>query len=444
MAARGDPWNLRGRSSSSAAVRHGRPQAMSGKAAGMRVCIVSHYSEMGGAERALLETGEALRRFGISCFVILPRAGALCPELHKRGIPFRIFPYGWWAGRRGTPLWRKLKDLFLTAAAVVPVALEIRRRRCDLVITNTITICVGAFAAWCARRPHVWFIHEFFGTEENDLFFYLGGRFSLAVMDRLSALCVANSLTTAQTYRQGLARVDLKAVYQSVTPGYTDAVSAGDSKAGNVPPCAAPAKGPSLQNAKKPFSCVLVGTLCPLKGQMDAVRAVAELAREGEEVTLDLIGGGDPEYAAYLRKMALRYGIGRQVRFHGAVPDAFLFLAAADAVLICSRSESFGRATVEAMLAGKPVIGARRGATGELIGEGFNGLLYEPGDWPGLADKIRFLREKTDAARCLGDNGKAWARDTFSTERYGKQLSEIFMALLGSPHGKNTAWRSGA
>lgn len=418
MSACGDPGNLCGRAPSIAAVRSDPLREAPGTAP-MRVCIVSHYSEMGGAERALLETGEALRRFGISCFVILPKAGTLGAELQKRGIPFRVIPYGWWAGRRGTPLWRKLKDLCLAAAAA-PIALEIRRRRCDVVVTNTVTICVGALAAWCARRPHVWFIHEFSGTEESDLFFYLGSRFSRAVMARFSALCIANSRTTAQTYRKGLAGVDLKTVYQSVMPG-----------AAAEPAAAAAAGSAIVQNAKRPFSCVLVGTLCPLKGQTDAVRAVAELVRGGENVTLDLIGGGDPEYAVRLREMAQQCGIDGRVRFHGAVADAFAYLAAADAVLICSRSESFGRATVEAMLAGKPVIGARRGATGELIGEGFNGLLYEPGDWSGLADKIRFLRENPEAARRLGNNGQAWARAVFSRERYGSRLSEIFTVLAG-------------
>ncbi len=378
----------------------------------MKICIISHYSELGGAERALLETVEALRLFDAQSFVLLPLKGSLCPELQKKGIPFRVLPYRWWAGGRRTPLWRRGKNLLLSLLSILPLAAEIRRQHCDVVLTNTITIGVGPFAARLAGRPHVWFIHEFFGTPDTDLSFHLGQRFSLAVMDRLSDLCLANSRAVAGTYRARLPHAPLKTVYQSVTV----------NGIGPAEECA--------PSGRKTFGCVAVGTLCALKGQMDAVQAVSMLSKGGEEVTLDLVGGGDPQYAADLKRTVRESGVGHLVRFRGPVENAFPFVQRADAALICSRSESFGRATVEAMLAGKPVIGARRGGTEELIREDFNGLLYEPGDPVELAGKIRRLLADPGCGRRMGQNGKAWAQVRFSRERYGERLFGLLSPLL--------------
>ena len=67
---------------------------------------------------------------------------------------------------------------------------------------------------------------------------------------------------------------------------------------------------------------------------------------------------------------------------------------------MCSRAEAFGRVTVEAMKLGLPVIGAARGATPELVRDGWNGLLYAHGDANELAGKI-----DRSIATARGDSG---------------------------------------
>jgi glycosyltransferase involved in cell wall biosynthesis len=104
----------------------------------------------------------------------------------------------------------------------------------------------------------------------------------------------------------------------------------------------------------------------------------------------------------------------------------------ADVVLMCSRWEAFGRATVEAMLAGKPVIGtANSGGTAELIQDGITGLLYKAGDHDELANKIQFLYENPQEKLKLGAAARLWATGRFTQERYAKEtftlLSEVLM-----------------
>ena len=58
---------------------------------------------------------------------------------------------------------------------------------------------------------------------------------------------------------------------------------------------------------------------------------------------------------------------------------------------MCSRSEAFGRVTVEYLRRGRPVIGTRSGGTPELVEDGVTGFLYEPGDCTALAHRIELL-----------------------------------------------------
>src|SRR5690606_28010068 len=108
--------------------------------------------------------------------------------------------------------------------------------------------------------------------------------------------------------------------------------------------------------------------------------------RQGVDVELEIVGDGRESYGATLRAIVDELNVGDRVRFAGYQDDPFPLMKAADAVLVCSTAEAFGRVTVEAFLAGRPVIGAASGGTAELIEQG-GGLTYTPGDVDGLAGR---------------------------------------------------------
>jgi hypothetical protein len=91
---------------------------------------------------------------------------------------------------------------------------------------------------------------------------------------------------------------------------------------------------------------------------------------------------------------------------------------------------------MEAMLAGKPVIGSARGATGEIIQEGRTGLLYEWGNIRDLTKKIQFLHDNPKERMRIGDRAQQWAWNKFTQERYAREifgiLSEIAPGFPGA------------
>jgi glycosyltransferase involved in cell wall biosynthesis len=145
---------------------------------------------------------------------------------------------------------------------------------------------------------------------------------------------------------------------------------------------------------------------------------------------LNLVGTGEPADIEKVKSAILSCGLEKAVKFWGQVPDPSPIVKGCDIALMCSRSEAFGRATVEAMKLGKPVVGAGGGATPELIRENFNGLLYAPGNYEELAQKIKFLIDNPDMARQMGENGRRWAQEEFTLEKYaGKVLCVLEEAV---------------
>jgi glycosyltransferase involved in cell wall biosynthesis len=138
-----------------------------------------------------------------------------------------------------------------------------------------------------------------------------------------------------------------------------------------------------------------VGRLGPQKALDVAVQAVT--AADG--VTLLVVGEG-PDRAR------LEGSAGDRVRFLGALPrqDVLDVLAASDALLLSSSWENLPHTVMESLAVGTPVIATRVGGVPEVVVEGVNGLLVEPGDVGGLAAAIRRffadaeLRERLRAA----------------------------------------------
>jgi glycosyltransferase involved in cell wall biosynthesis len=383
----------------------------------MKICFVLGLSNTLGANGAFLEPLDGLIRSGIDCKVIIPRKGPITDELKKRNIKFAIIPYMWWITKNDSPYWKRIAKIIITAFAIIPVYLQIRRWKCDLVYTNTIAICVGAFAAKLLRKPHVWHIHEF-GYEDHGLRYILGEKTSIGLINKLSSLCIAISGAVAKKYIQYIPKEKIKIIYQSVSLPAT----------------------PFVIKERVPFQiqCAIVGNVASGKGQADAIRAVHKVSSMGINVGLWIIGDAHPSsnYRKHLLETIEELKIDSRIRFLGQLEPSVCiqFMEGADVLLMCSRSEGFGRVTIEAMLRGTPVIGARSGATTELVKDEFNGLLYELHNTNDLASKIAYLYNNPEKAKQMSADCKKWAESTFTPEKYYSNIIKTLKNIFEEKH----------
>lgn len=373
----------------------------------MRVCFVSHSARRYGAELALLELLQGLKELGVECLVLVPRQGPLLAELDCLDIEWRILKYPWWwRSRRRSLSHRMLRALFGLVSAV-RMAVLLMRWRCDVVYTNTIAIPAGAMAAWLARKPHVWHLHES-AFRDSALKFDLGTRLALRLIDRLSTRVIVVSDALRKEYMQSIDPDKLRRIYQSVS--LPDEIG----------------EQTGFAVTRTHFQCAIIGSLEPRKGQAEAIEALSRLVRQGVDVRLLVVGGDEKRFRDELQKQVVHHGMETRVEFTGYVNDPARFIVAADTILMCSRWEAFGRVTVASMLAGKPVIAAAdSGATAELIQDGITGLLYAGGRPDELADKIQYLHENPEEGSRLGTAARTWAEGRFTRDRYAGEMLDL-------------------
>jgi glycosyltransferase involved in cell wall biosynthesis len=388
----------------------------------MKICFISHTEKLGGAERVLFETIAILRGRGIDCYVLLPKEGEFSRRLVALGVPFDFVHNGSWVTWDKPTVWARTKAVAKITIGILSTLKKVSRSRCDIVYSNTLSICNGAFAATILRIPHVWHLHDFPGY--HGISFYFGRRFSLRTIGALSAICITVSKHLSEICAPYIDSSKLMTVYPAM-------------RMVEVP--AADAKPAVKKRAGGRFQCVIVGGLVPTKRQEDAVRALGHLHRNGADADLTIVGGGDPTYRKVLEEIAASDGVSDRLHFTGAVADALPSMQKSDVVLVCSAQETFGRATIEGMLAGRPVVAARAAATPELIRDGVNGLLYTPGDSRELGGRIKMLYHDPVLAQGLAERGRTWARTSFTEERYAREILSVLTAVGSKPLASKSA-----
>jgi glycosyltransferase involved in cell wall biosynthesis len=154
-------------------------------------------------------------------------------------------------------------------------------------------------------------------------------------------------------------------------------------------------------------SDVVVATLCrfePVKGPEVVLAAFAEAA--ATRPSLHLLLAGDGPMLGTLRRSADHLGIASRVRFETGWRAPSELLPAIDLFVLASRNEGMGRALVEAMAAGVPVIGAAVGGIPELLASGEAGRLVPPGDAAGFARVIAALADDASGRAALARRGR--------------------------------------
>lgn len=373
----------------------------------MKLVFLSHQGDTGGATSAMLEGIEALVARGHAAEVWMPAPGTLIPKLDALGVAHRIVDLPPWASTKRRKAWRLRWRTWRTSA---PLARALRAAKPDMVVTNTMVMGVGALAAEAAGIPHAWWIHEF-GSEDHGLEFANGDAGAARIMTRTTGIAIVNSDAVGEKYARFLPPERIVRVYYRIDP-------------------AAPSDAPDLAPAGA-FHLALPGSLNPQKGQDVAVEALIALVRDGRNAHLHFFGEGAEGYAARLRARAQEGGLAARAHFHGHVAGLGARMARANAVLVPSRCEAFGRVTVEALRAGVPVIASDSGGTKELIRDGETGLLFPSGDAHALARQIARLMDDPALAERLAQAGAEWARPRFTASEFAGALEAALQKATG-------------
>jgi phosphatidylinositol alpha-1,6-mannosyltransferase len=174
-----------------------------------------------------------------------------------------------------------------------------------------------------------------------------------------------------------------------------------------------------------------VARLESYKGVDTALKAVAQVRREGLEVNYLVVGSGKKRKT--FQKLAEALEIADHVRFIGNVPDAelpALFNAAVAYIGVSRRGdgarvEGFGVALAEASASGLPVIAGQSGGLAEAVHDGETGLVVNPEDPAAVAAALQRLLGDQLLARRLGQGGRKAIETYYNWDRVIRDLRDI-------------------
>lgn len=174
------------------------------------------------------------------------------------------------------------------------------------------------------------------------------------------------------------------------------------------------------------FTVGILGRLVQAKGQHLLLEAARVLRERGQ--TLRVVTAGDaeqPHYLESLKAFAVQHDL--DVEFRGFCEPAVAYTGL-DALAMCSEEETFGLVTVEAMRRGLPVVAAASGGTLEILRDGVDGLLFEPGNARDLAEKLERLIREPETRRALAVAARERAATEFDA---GTQFRRAFETVVG-------------
>jgi glycosyltransferase involved in cell wall biosynthesis len=178
-----------------------------------------------------------------------------------------------------------------------------------------------------------------------------------------------------------------------------------------------------------------LGGFQPWHGIEILVESLAEVVRKCPGVRLLLIGDGRarPSIERKIDECNLR----SKVVITGLVPpeEAPKYLAAVDvAALPYPAFETelwFSPLKLyEYMASGKAIVASRAGQIAEVLVDGTNGLLVEPGDRSALSAAIVRLLENPEERYRLGQNARRQAVEQHSWDRYIQRLEQVYASVL--------------
>jgi colanic acid/amylovoran biosynthesis glycosyltransferase len=181
--------------------------------------------------------------------------------------------------------------------------------------------------------------------------------------------------------------------------------------------------GPQTDRNGRPQKLIGVGGLYHAKGWEFLLEAVALVARDRHDFTLDIVGDG--ELKGEHESLAGKLGIADLVTFHGWLPKADVAARVRDADLfvLTSRYDSNPCAVIEALASGVPVVGTAVGGIPDMVGEGM-GLLAAAQDPESIAGQLRLALDRRGSWDRAAIARRAGAR--YGAEHVGATLAGIY------------------
>jgi len=189
-------------------------------------------------------------------------------------------------------------------------------------------------------------------------------------------------------------------------------------------------KPTKITQPQKELEILYGGSLYALKGVPFLIRAIAQARQNKINANLTIVGEGAQKETLIALVKTLQ--IEKHVKFEGFVPNSKMpmYYNRCDIFCFPTLGEPFGKAVVEAMACGKPVIATNVGGTAEIIQNRENGILVPPANSEAIAAEITRLINDPQESRRIGKKARETIVERFSWEKIAEKYHQLYSALL--------------
>lgn len=181
---------------------------------------------------------------------------------------------------------------------------------------------------------------------------------------------------------------------------------------------------------------VIVANLHPVKGQEDAIDALAFLGSRAADLHLLLVGDGDRREHLMGRVRARR--LQGRVHFLGHRMDVPAILDRAEILISSSHAEGLSNSIIEGMAAELGIVATSVGGSPELVRDGESGYLVPPHAPSVMAERLEALLSDDARRREFGQAARATVEARFPIDLMARRFERLYDELL---EGDAPLWR---
>jgi len=380
----------------------------------INVLHIIQGKHFGGAEQVVLTLSKSYDRNRVRPMVVCLSDGLLLEKLAAVNVPHFLIP---------------MKSKTDIIAPLYKTMRLIKAQQIDIIHTHTVrSNLIGRLASFCTLRKCVTHLHSPILRDFADL---RRGKIN-EVIDRITRPIAARYIAVSRSLRKemiqrGLAPDKILTVHN--VPD-VDALKSSSRQPGskpyvrqayNIPPDA--------------FVLVLVALLRPRKGVEVLITAMKKVVQCFPDTHLLLVGSDDisedPDYGNRLREWTSQLGLESNILFTGFRDDVPEILAESNLMVLPSLfGEGLPMVILEAMAMGVAVVASSVEGVPEIIVDGKDGFLVEPGDSDQLSDKIIQLIKDPALLQDVGQRARKKILKEMNAHRHARQIEQVYQEVL--------------
>lgn len=374
----------------------------------MKIQFILTYSDLYGANRSILSIITDHHKKGHTVNVMIPSKGGMFEELKSQNISCEVLPY-YSAFLYIKPVF---KHMLIPLLAVIDVfvfpfmLLRVKRFNPDIIYSNSSGENLGVFIAKILKIKHLWHIREFMKEDYNSRFVFGSKLKSKFINLSDASIYVSKSVLTA-IHGSNSNNPRHKIIYNGIEFSKHNLVE----------------KKLDVNN----LIFGIVGIFDPAKGQHKAVKYFNEVLKEIPNAKLLIYGDKEGRYKENLIKLVEDLNLTESIMFLGFESDSDKIYNSIDILLMFSRSEGFGRVTIEAAFNGVPVIGFNNAGTSELIVDKVTGCLFK--DLGEFKEAVSFLMSSEDNYKKIRESAFENAWRLYSNDVYRSSVENFVLKL---------------